>query len=109
MHPGDKRILTQAMLLRNGITTKMENFQFGLAAEQLYEFTWHEFADHYIEKSKERLEQNDHMTLSVLFSVYKTCLTILNPFMPFITEEILSQLSPEEKSPLITSPWPATE
>ncbi len=102
----DKKILTQLGMLVRGVTKEIDNFRFAKAAERLYEFIWHEFADKYIEDSKEKLRQNDQMTLAILLYIFKICLTLLHPFMPFITEEIFSQLDHEGKRPLIISPWP---
>jgi len=107
LSPKDKRILTQLGMLTRSVTKNMDEFQFAKAAEKLYEYIWHQFADHYIEGAKEKLQQNDEMTLSILVYIYQTCLTLLSPFMPFITEEIMSQISMEKSSPLITSAWPA--
>ncbi len=105
--PKDKRILTQLDMLTRSVTKNMEEYQFAKGAEKLYEYIWHQFADHYIEGAKEKLKQNDKTTLSILVYIYQTCLTLLHPFMPFITEEIKSQISMEKSLPLIISSWPA--
>jgi len=102
----DKKILTQLVMLTRGVTKSIEDYRFDKAAERLYEFIWHEFADKYIEASKEKLRQNDALTLSILVYIYTTCLKLLHPFMPFITEEIASQLSMKKSTPLIISKWP---
>lgn len=107
LSPKDKRILTQLGMLTRSVTKNMGEFQFATAAEKLYEYIWHQFADHYVEGAKEKLQQNDKTTLSILVYIYQTCLTLLHPFMPFITEEIISRISIDKSSPLITSAWPA--
>lgn len=102
----DKKILSQLGMLERGVSRNIENYQFAKAAERLYEFVWHEFADKYIEGSKEKLRQNDPIKLSILLYTYNICLKLLHPFMPFITEEIHRILYPEEKTALIATLWP---
>lgn len=101
----DERILTGLKKLERLVTKMIENYRFGRAAELLYEFIWHQFADKYIEEVKERLKKNDVAALHTLLYVYTTLLTLLHPFMPFITEEINKQINPETK-PLIISSYP---
>lgn len=106
LSPQDKKILTQLGTLTKGVSKNIETYRFDKAAERLYEFIWHTFADKYIELSKEELKKNNSKTLSILVYVYKTCLKLLHPFMPFITEEINLQLSIGKNKPLIISSWP---
>lgn len=88
-------------LLVREITNHLDNYGFNYAAERLYEFIWHEFADKYIEDVKNRIDQNSFLILVSLFLIQ---LKLLHPFMPFITEEIAKQLGFEQD--LIISPWP---
>ncbi|HSA83438.1 MAG TPA: class I tRNA ligase family protein, partial [Patescibacteria group bacterium] len=74
---------------------------FNLAAERLYEFIWHEFADKYIEDVKNRIDENSFNVLRSLFFIQ---LKLLHPFMPFITEEIYQKLGGEGS--LMISSWP---
>lgn len=84
------------------ITKHLENYQFNLAAERLYEFIWHGFADFYVEDVKTRLNQD---SLKELESNFLITLKLLHPFMPFITEEIAHELHLTDKM-LIISSWP---
>ena len=93
-------------MLEKAVTKNIDSYRFDKAAERLYEFIWHDFADKYIESVKERLKNNDQTALSVLIKVFETCLTLLHPFMPFVTEEIYEKLDPKRKIPLIISNWP---
>lgn len=86
------------------ITDYLEKYQFNLAAERLYEFAWHTYADKYIEDVKNRMDENSY---TVLANIYITLLALLHPFIPFVTEEIYSQMKIEEK-PLVITPWPKT-
>ena len=84
------------------VTRMIDIYQFHFAAIHLYEFIWHQFADKYIEDVKNRIDENSFMVLSSLFMVL---LKLLQPFMPFITEEIYGKLYGGEGD-LIISQWP---
>src|SRR3989344_3592696 len=98
----DKEITKSLNLLISKTTKNLDNFKLGIAADDLYQFLWHDFADVYIENCKLvlsgaegfqisnfKLNETDKLTkLSVLRHVYLTCLKLLHPFMPFVTEEI---------------------
>lgn len=86
-------------LVKN-VTKDLENFKLGMAAENLYQFAWHEFADKYIEDFKKGF-----ISYEVLLSTFKTLLILLHPFMPFVTEELWKILYKNDK-PLIISSWP---
>ncbi|MDD5721267.1 MAG: valine--tRNA ligase [Candidatus Pacebacteria bacterium] len=77
--------------IKEDITTDMENYRFHLASEKIYQYIWHRFADQIIEETKEILKTNgekaDERRIA-LASIWKDCLKILHPFMPFVTEEI---------------------
>jgi valyl-tRNA synthetase len=72
----------------------MEDFQFGEAQRQIYDFLWSEFCDWYIEVAKIRIK--DEMAISpipILVHVLETSLRLLHPYMPFITEELWQTLN----------------
>lgn len=71
--------------LEKEIAKDIPNYEFGPALHKIYDFVWHEFADKYIEASKQR--QDDEVK-QVLFDVLTRSLRLLHPFMPFITEAI---------------------
>lgn len=92
------------------ITRHIDNFRFGQAAERLFNFFWHTFADKVIEKNKQRIykptsEQDKKTAQYILYTFLETQLRLLHPFIPFITEEIWQKL-PGKREPLIVSPWP---
>lgn len=101
-HEEDKRWVKEVEKLTKEITNYIDNYQFNLAAERLYEFIWHEFADKYIEDVKVRLDKRSFLVLSSMFLVQ---LHLLHPFMPFITEEIYQKFAGTDKSIMI-EPWP---
>ena len=102
----DRAILDGFDKLIVSVTDDLNNFHFGHASEDLYEFLWHEFADKYIESTKSRINQGDTTSLSVLRHVYLNCLKLLHPFMPYITEEVWGKFARLKNKPLIISSWP---
>jgi len=85
-----------------------DSFRFNEMARTLYEFTWHEFCDWYLEMAKVRINQGgkaaDEARRGILFGL-STVLKLLHPLMPFITEEIWHHL-PGSEGDLIVAPWP---
>lgn len=106
--PKDKRIITELNMLCARVTKYMEDYRYSDAAKSVYDFAWHRLADVHLEKNKERFKTGDPQALAVLLHVYKTILTLLHPFMPFVTEEIWGGLPKKDNQPLIVSPWPNT-
>jgi valyl-tRNA synthetase len=84
-------------------------YELGIAAQKIYDFTWNEFCDWYIELVKPRLYgTNDEARITALYTltyVLQNTLKLLHPFMPFITEEIWQHLPHEGESIMISS-WP---
>jgi valyl-tRNA synthetase len=103
LHENDSEWIKKTESLGEEVSKYLDNYQFNLAAERLYEFSWHEFADKYIEDVKNRMDEKASAVVSSLFAIQ---LRLLHPFMPFITEEIYKQLGYEGK-PLIISQWPS--
>lgn len=93
--------------LTKEITADMESYRFYLAAEKIYHYTWHTFADIILEQSKIKLkdEATAESTKHMLGFLLKQQLKILHPFMPFITEKIWSLL-PNETNLLMVETWP---
>lgn len=94
----DQKILEEFKKISADITLDMENYRFYLAAEKIYHYFWHTFADKIIEQKK--LEK-DKRILRILLEEQ---LKILHPFMPFITEKIWGMLKKDNL--LIIEKWP---
>ena len=94
--------------LAEEITHYLDKYQFNLAAERLYEYAWHKFADIDIEIGKSFLneedEDNAYVRGALLFS-YEKIIKLLHPFMPFVTEEIYQKL-PGAGESLMIARWP---
>ncbi|ACX51457.1 valyl-tRNA synthetase [Ammonifex degensii KC4] len=108
----DRWIISRLQDVVERVTAYLEEYELGEAARLLYEFIWDEFCDWYIEMAKLRLYGSDpearRTAQVVLKSVLGTCLKLLHPFIPFVTEEMWHQLEPES-APLIVQSWPAVE
>ncbi|MBX9744413.1 MAG: class I tRNA ligase family protein, partial [Chlamydiales bacterium] len=92
------------------VTNDMENYRFYLAAEKLYHYVWHTFADSIIEESKAIIANGGDAKFSsqyTLITILKKSITALHPFMPFVTEELWSIL-PHKRDPefLMVTKWP---
>ncbi|MCH8060588.1 MAG: valine--tRNA ligase, partial [Proteobacteria bacterium] len=93
-------------------------YRLDLAAQALYEFTWHEFCDWYLELSKPVLQSNQTSadakrgTQNTLVNVLETLLRLLHPIMPFITEEIWQQVAPRagiDAETIMLQPYPQAD
>ncbi len=92
-------------------------YRLDLAAQAIYEFTWHEFCDWYLELSKPVLQSDkasaalQRGTRRTLIDVLEALLRLLHPLMPFITEEIWQQVAQRagiDGETIMLRPYPAT-
>ncbi|MBU4360279.1 valine--tRNA ligase [Patescibacteria group bacterium] len=108
-NPDDKEILAKLDCAIKQVTKDINNFMFHEAAQNIYNFFWHDFCDEYLESVKSRLSGDDledkKIVQNTLYYILSTSLILLHPFMPFITEKIWSEL-PGEKDMLIIQKWP---
>ncbi len=105
----DRWILSRLHGLIAEVNRLMEDYQFGEAGRQIYEFLWNEYCDWYIEIAKARLYGDDPQAkktaLQVLVYVLERTLRLLHPFMPFVTETIWQKL-PHQGPSIMIAPWP---
>jgi len=93
----------------------LSEYRFNDAAQALYQFTWHEFCDWYLEMIKADLNGPDtdkkHAAQVCLWTALTELLTLLHPMMPFVTQEIWSVLPgvTEENLALVRYPTPRPE
>ena len=88
----DRWILNKLDNLIKIVTKNIEEYDLGIAIDNIYNFVWNEFCDWYIEMVKPRIYSEnvqDKIQVSfVLNYVFGDCLKLLHPFMPFVTSEI---------------------
>jgi valyl-tRNA synthetase len=100
----DKKIIDGLTALTKSVDENLAKYRFADAAEGIYHFMWEELASDYLEALKLREDKN--VALSVFRHVFLNCLKLLHPFMPFITEEIWSNMPGKTGTLLIASTWP---
>lgn len=113
----DSKIILDLQARVEEITKDMDNFRFYLAAEKIYHYVWHTFADKIVEESKAKLASEEPAikvsAQRMLLEILRTSLKLLHPFMPFITEEIYSILPLDPpaggKKLLMVENWPAVQ
>ena len=114
----DKWIKSQLQLTIAEFEKHLNDYRFDLCAQTLYEFTWNEYCDWYLELSKPVLysdlatDEEKAGTRQTLIDVLDSIVRLLHPFMPYITEEIWCSLKPLTSNPvnsngtLIIQPFP---
>ena len=105
----ERWILSQLNQTAIRVNHQLDRFHFNEAAKAIYEFTWGDYCDWYIEIAKTRFYGDDphkaDVSRAVAVHVIKGILTLLHPYSPFITEEIWSYFRNDADSDLILSPW----
>ena len=106
----DKWILSKYNTLVQDVTTNIDKYELGIAAQKLNDFIWDVFCDWYIEIAKTRLQNKEDKETcenvqNVLCYVLSGSMQLLHPFMPFITETIWLAL-PHEGETVMLSKWP---
>jgi valyl-tRNA synthetase len=104
----DRWIRSRLARITVELEAALDQYKFYEAAEKIYQFVWHEFCDWYIEMAKPSLQAGNRTTQAVLSGALDHILKLLNPFMPFVTEEIWSHLQGHGKS-LVTAAFPKSE
>ncbi|MCZ2126171.1 MAG: valine--tRNA ligase [Anaerolineales bacterium] len=107
----DSWILAKLQTLVRDVERNFQNFQYGQAGQEIYDFLWSDFADWYVEIAKEQMKnaESKEQTARTLVKVFDACMRLLHPFTPFVTEEIWGHLhSALRESPLadLCQGWP---
>ena len=105
----DKWIISRLQAVIRDVTLSLNKFELGIACQLLYDFTWSDFCDWYIELTKSALHSDDEdkkdNAVSVLLFVLENTLRLLHPFVPFITDEIYRSL-PNTKGSIMVADYP---
>lgn len=105
----DKEVLAELNQVKEQTTKELDNFMIHLAAENLYHYFWHTFADKIIEENKDRLksenEADKYAAQFVLNEILRTTIKLLHPFMPFVTETVYGNLPGNDGKMLMIEEW----
>ncbi len=107
----DSWIWAKLQTLIRDVERQFQNFQYGQAGQQIYEFLWSDFADWYVEIAKGQMQnaESRRQTVETLVRVFDFTLRLLHPFTPFITEEVWGHLHTAVKESAlkdICKDWP---
>jgi len=118
----DRWILSRLSSVVSELTAMLDRYQFDGATRTIREFVWNEFCDWYVEMLKPRLRDADLRPAAqrVLVSVLDTLICLLQPFTPFLAEELwqrLTSIAPERgfpspapaESSVMIAPWPVPD
>ena len=95
----DRWIIARLDQTVSAVREHFASYRLDLAAHEMYEFTWHEFCDWYLELSKPVLQTDDASsalqrgTRKTLIEVLESILRMMHPLVPFVTEEIWQQVA----------------
>jgi len=94
----DRWIIGQYQQTVKTVHDAFASYRFDLASQALYEFTWNQFCDWYLELTKPVLfkgsEAQQRGTRNTLVTVLESLLRLMHPIMPFITETIWQRVVP---------------
>ena len=106
----DRWILSRLTECCHQVTEQLDQYRFSEATRTLYDFTWNEFCDWYLEIIKPRLQQDDRsLAQNVLAGSLDVLLRLLHPFIPYVTEEIWNRLNQVAKQRGLESPFDHSE
>lgn len=113
----DKWIVSRLQEVETEVNKQFNAYRFDLASTALYEFTWNEYCDWYLELAKPILnkESSDAAkrgTRKTLVKVLETLLRLLHPITPFITEEawqVVAPLAGKQGDTIMLEPYPQAD
>ncbi len=115
----DRWVLSRLATTARAVTKHLEGYHFSESARAIYDFTWSELCDWYVEMSKGRLRDEKARPLAqrVLVGALDAVLRLVQPIMPFVAESIWQALNeaarerglPEARpaaESVVIAPWP---
>ncbi|MBI2426690.1 MAG: valine--tRNA ligase [Candidatus Kerfeldbacteria bacterium] len=104
----DRWIISRLHETTRGVNKLMDKYQYGLAIEKLYRFTWNDLADWYLEIAKvERpVIASEAKQSPLLLFILQNLLKLWHPYAPFITEHVYQMLNGHPKNMLMIETWP---
>ncbi len=107
--PSERWILSRLSQVTGTVRKALDEFDFDVAAKELYQFFWHEYCDWYLELAKPALtgDETDRQDAArwVTLTVFDHSLRLFHPFIPFVTEELWQHL-PGQRDHIMVSPFP---
>jgi valyl-tRNA synthetase len=103
-------IISELTKAQANVDKALAEYRFNDAANAAYQFTWGSFCDWYIEFTKSSLQEGGATAEEVQATsawVLEQILILLNPFMPYVTEELYASLKGAGAPRLITASWPS--
>jgi valyl-tRNA synthetase len=108
----DRWILSRLNQTIQSVTSELEAYRFDRAANDLYQFIWHEYCDWYLELIKPTLQNSASPegsgTRQTLVETLETTMRLLHPFMPYLTEEVWHTL-PHQGESIVVQNYPTPE
>jgi valyl-tRNA synthetase len=114
----DRWIISRLQSIEAETARNIDAYRLDLAAQVIYEFTWSEYCDWYLELSKTALNddrvspQTKRGTRRTLVRVLEALLRLVHPIMPFITEEIWQRVAPlagKSGGTIMLQPYPQSD
>jgi len=114
----DRWILSRLQTTVREANEAVGGYRFDFMAQSIYEFTWNEYCDWYLELSKPTLQNPASTPAQVrgtrrtLVQVLETLLRVAHPVIPFITEEIWQRVAPlagKQAPTIMLQPYPAPD
>ncbi|WP_455202995.1 valine--tRNA ligase [Kaarinaea lacus] len=96
----DQWIISRLNQTTDVVIKSFNQYRMDLAAQAIYEFTWNEYCDWYLELSKPVLNNKNSSTAALrgtrrtLVRVLESLLRLVHPLMPYISEEIWQRVAP---------------
>lgn len=114
----DRWIISLVQKTEADVLRYVEQYRFDLATQSLYELTWNQYCDWYLELAKATLWPDSvspaakRATRYTLVRVMETLMRLIHPFMPFITEEIWQRVAPlagKTGASIMLQPYPISQ
>jgi valyl-tRNA synthetase len=105
----DRWIFSRLSRTTESVNHDLEQHRYHEAAEELWQFFWHDFCDWYLEIKKLRLAPNSGLTNDWrnLLSVFSAYLRLQHPILPFITEELWHRFG--QSTSIALAPYPQAD